>query len=126
VDYPWDIKVTDETHTQNSTKKFTIAVDLIFHDIKKGCEGEIRGIVRAMGAEFVWNNYDEKTETAIVRATLVDNLSDTMQEYIDTLVRDLAYSVHAKAATIQSIDVEELSQPTTVASEVKEQEGLTA
>jgi hypothetical protein len=95
-----------------------------------GTEGEIRSIVRAMGAEFDWTNYDEKTETAIVRATLVDHLSDTMQEYIDTLVRDLAYSVHAKAANIKSVQVEEIaprgSENATLSSEVKQQDGLTA
>jgi hypothetical protein len=129
MDYPWDIKIQDETHMQNSNKKLTVSVDLIFHDIKKedGRIAAIKDIIRKESAEFMWQKYDEKTETATARVTVVSEFSEDQADWLDMIVRELAYSVHAKAANIKSVDVEETMSPTAgeVESEVKQQDGLT-
>jgi hypothetical protein len=102
MEYPWDIKVTDETKTQNSRKKLTLCVELTFGNVEKE-EEAIKSIVRKVsGDEFVNYRYDENTKISTARVNLVNEFTDEMQDWIDEMTRDLAYSVHAKTASTKS------------------------
>ena len=104
MEFPWDIEVSNTSGRGNRDITYHLKVDFVFDGIEKAqLDDFIKEIDQDGDTQFEDRKYDSETKRLVLTATVLRGLNEDIIDALEEEIRAIAYSVHAKAATITEI-----------------------